>query len=151
MNTKSLTKNIAKHFEIPGTDVQFSRKLKLLEETLDEILNVCDVIGTEQHSMKTKMTSLQVQMDSVGVSRPGKCRMSVVSFSKWNLMCTLSHFNLSAMTISVTVQQSIAGLRWKLHTHVADAMLDKEESCTYKKIKKYIFKNVSFGAFVSVP
>ena len=75
---KSLTKSI--HFEIPGTDVQFGRKLKLLEETLDEILNVCDVIGTEQRSMKVKMTSLQVQMDSAGVSRPGKCRMSVVSF-----------------------------------------------------------------------
>ena len=97
-----MAKNITKHFDIPGTDVRFSRKLKLLEETLDEILNVCDVIGTEQRSMKTKMTSLQMQIDSTGVSKPGKSRMWDMKFSKWNLKCALSHLKFRALTIILT-------------------------------------------------
>ena len=97
------------------------------------MLNVCDVIGTEQRSMKAKMTSLQVQMDSVGVSRPGKCRMPDAPFLMEFYM-HVAHVKLSAMTISATVRQSIAGLRRKLHTRAADTMPHKKESCTYKKI-----------------
>ena len=66
-------------------------------------------------------------------------------------MCSLSHVKLSAMTISVTVRQSIAGLRRKLHTHVADAMPDKEESCTYKKITSTSSKTFHFGILSVFP
>ena len=74
---KYTRKVIPKHLKIPGTDVQF----------IEEILNVCDVIETEQLSTKAKITSLQAHVGSVGIPRPGKCRMPGIAFSKWNLKC----------------------------------------------------------------